>query len=81
MAKTNGTKCLEIVPEAVCSTTIRELHVPRTEIEKKARARITADLTENIEHHFQLKNALIEHVWKYGKKGYQDSDSDEFRQL
>jgi hypothetical protein len=65
----NGAKCMEIVPEAVCSTTIREFHVSRTEIEKKARAHITADLLENSEHHFQLKNALMEHVWKYGKKG------------
>jgi deoxycytidylate deaminase len=65
----NGTKCMEIVPEAVCLTTILELHVPRTEIEKKSRAHITADLTENNEHHFQLKNALMEHVWKYAKNG------------
>jgi hypothetical protein len=77
----NGTKCMEIVPEAVCSTAIRELHVPRTESEKKAQAHITADLTENNEHHFQLKNALMEHVWQYREKGYQDSDSDDFKQL
>jgi hypothetical protein len=77
----NGTKCMEIVPEAVCSTAIRELHVPRTESEKKAQAHITADLTENNEHHFQLKNALMEHVWQYRENGYQDSDSDDFKQL